>query len=129
MPAWPWNRLDGLPVLEGDRIRGTLFGSRSLDFLVRETSPKGAVLISPQTLLSVGPALTEAKAQAAGRATFSYEDIGGLKKEVQRVREIIELPLRFPEVFTRLGIDAPKGVLLYGPPGCGKTLIARAVAH
>ncbi len=127
--AYIGNRLDGLPVLEGDRIRGTLFGSRSLDFLVRETSPKGAVLISPQTLLSVGPALTEAKAQAAGRATFSYEDIGGLKKEVQRVREIIELPLRFPEVFTRLGIDAPKGVLLYGPPGCGKTLIARAVAH
>ena len=127
--AYIGNRLDGLPVMEGDRIRGTLFGSRSLDFLVRETSPKGAVLISPQTLLSVGPALTETKAHPAGRATFSYEDIGGLKKEVQRVREIIELPLRFPEVFTRLGIDAPKGVLLYGPPGCGKTLIARAVAH
>ncbi len=122
-------RLDGLPVVEGDRIRGTLFGSRSLDFLVRETSPKGAVLIAPETLLTVGPALTEAKAQAAARPTFSYEDIGGLKREVQRVREIIELPLRFPEVFARLGIDAPKGVLLYGPPGCGKTLIARAVAH
>lgn len=127
--AYIGNRLDGLPVVEGDRIRGTLFGSRSLDFLVRETSPKGAVLISPQTLLSVGPALAEARAQTGGHATFSYEDIGGLKKEVQRVREIIELPLRFPEVFTRLGIDAPKGVLLYGPPGCGKTLIARAVAH
>ena len=127
--AYIGNRLDGLPVVEGDRIRGTLFGSRSLDFLVRETSPKGAVLISPQTLLSVGPALAEARAQTGGRATLSYEDIGGLKKEVQRVREIIELPLRFPEVFTRLGIDAPKGVLLYGPPGCGKTLIARAVAH
>jgi transitional endoplasmic reticulum ATPase len=122
-------RLDGLPVVEGDRIRGTLFGSRSLDFLVRETSPKGAVLIASETLLTVGPALTEAKAQAAARSTFSYEDIGGLKREVQRVREIIELPLRFPEVFARLGIDAPKGVLLYGPPGCGKTLIARAVAH
>lgn len=127
--AYIGNRLDGLPVMEGDRIRGTLFGSRSLDFMVRETSPKGAVLISPQTLLSVGPAITETKAHPAGRSTFSYEDIGGLKKEVQRVREIIELPLRFPEVFIRLGIDAPKGVLLYGPPGCGKTLIARAVAH
>src|SRR5664280_407341 len=66
---------------------------------------------------------------SAARSTLSYEDIGGLKREVQRVREIIELPLRFPEVFARLGIDAPKGVLLYGPPGCGKTLIARAVAH
>ena len=123
------SRLDGLPVIEGDRIRGTLFGNRSLDFLVRETQPKGPVLIAPSTLLTVGPAQTEARTNQAGRATFSYEDIGGLKREVQRVREIIELPLRFPEVFVRLGIDAPKGVLLYGPPGCGKTLIARAVAH
>ena len=123
------SRLDGLPVIEGDRIRGTLFGNRSLDFLVRETQPKGPVLITPATLLTVGPAHTEARTNPAGRATFSYEDIGGLKREVQRVREIIELPLRFPEVFVRLGIDAPKGVLLYGPPGCGKTLIARAVAH
>jgi transitional endoplasmic reticulum ATPase len=123
------NRLDGLPVLEGDRIRGTLFGGRSLDFLVHETQPKGTVLIVSSTLLTVGKALAESKASTPGRSSFSYEDIGGLKREVQRVREIIELPLRFPEVFVRLGIDAPKGVLLYGPPGCGKTLIARAVAH
>ena len=122
-------RLDGLPVVEGDRIRGTLFGSRSLDFLVLETAPKGPVLIAPPTLLTVGPARTEARISSAGRPTFSYEDIGGLRREVRRVREIIELPLRYPEVFARLGIDAPKGVLLYGPPGCGKTLIARAVAH
>jgi transitional endoplasmic reticulum ATPase len=122
-------RLDGLPVLEGDRIRGTLFGSRSMDFLVQETTPKEAVLIAPTTLLTVAPARTEARTQAVGRPAFSYEDVGGLKREVQRVREIIELPLRYPEVFTRLGIDAPKGILLYGPPGCGKTLIARAVAH
>lgn len=122
-------RLDGLPVLEEDRIRGTLFGSRSMDFLVRETEPKGPVLIAPTTLLTVGPALTETKASSANRPSFSYEDVGGLKREVQRVREIVELPLRYPEVFVRLGIDAPKGILLYGPPGCGKTLIARAVAH
>lgn len=122
-------RLDGLPVLEGDRIRGTLFGSRSMNFLVQETTPKGAVLIAPTTLLTVAPARTEARTQAVGRPAFSYEDVGGLKREVQRVREIVELPLRYPEVFTRLGIDAPKGILLYGPPGCGKTLIARAVAH
>ncbi len=122
-------RLDGLPVLEGDRIRGTLFGSRSIDFLVQETTPKGAVLIAPTTLLTVALARTEARTQAVDRPTFSYEDVGGLRREVQRVREIIELPLRYPEVFTRLGIDAPKGILLYGPPGCGKTLIARAVAH
>ncbi|MDO8369711.1 MAG: CDC48 family AAA ATPase [Candidatus Nitrotoga sp.] len=122
-------RLDGLPVLEGDRIRGTLFGSRSMDFLVKETVPKGPVLIAPTTLLTVGSARTEARAGSIGRPSFSYEDVGGLKREVQRVREIIELPLRYPEVFIRLGIDAPKGILLYGPPGCGKTLIARAVAH
>lgn len=122
-------RLDGLPVLEGDRIRGTLFGSRSMDFLVQETTPKGAVLIAPTTLLTVASARTEVRTQAVERPTFSYEDVGGLRREVQRVREIIELPLRYPEVFTRLGIDAPKGILLYGPPGCGKTLIARAVAH
>lgn len=122
-------RLDGLPVLEGDRIRGTLFGSRSMDFLVKETDPKGPVLIAPTTLLTVGPARSEARAGSASRPSFSYEDVGGLKREVQRVREIVELPLRYPEVFVRLGIDAPKGILLYGPPGCGKTLIARAVAH
>lgn len=122
-------RLDGLPVVEGDRIRGTLFGSRYLDFLVRETAPKGPVLIAPTTLLTVGPVRAEPGEHPVGRPTLSYEDIGGLRREVRRVREIIELPLRYPEVFARLGIDAPKGVLLYGPPGCGKTLIARAVAH
>ncbi len=124
-------RLDGLPVIEGDRIRGTLFGSRHLDFVVKETAPKGPVIIAPQTLLKVGPvhAESESDKHPGGRPTLSYEDIGGLRREVQRVREIVELPLRFPEVFARLGIDAPKGVMLYGPPGCGKTLIARAVAH
>jgi transitional endoplasmic reticulum ATPase len=116
--------LDGIPVVEEDRIRATLFGTRSADFKVVSTSPSGPVVIHSTTALHVKAANVKARAHAV-----SYEDIGGLKREIHRIREIIELPLRYPEVFERLGIDAPKGVLLHGPPGCGKTLIARAVVH
>ena len=116
--------LDGLPVLEGDRIRATLFGSRSADFTVETTTPKGPVLVNPTTRLVIAKGGAEETTRSV-----SYEDIGGLKPQLQRIREMIELPLRYPEVFERLGIDAPKGVLLHGPPGCGKTLIARTIAH
>jgi transitional endoplasmic reticulum ATPase len=116
--------LDGIPVLAGDQVRANLFGARAQNFAVVETSPPGPVLIGAST--SIRFAIKEAQSK---RAAVTYEDIGGLRREVRRIREMIELPLRFPEVFERLGIDPPKGVLLHGPPGCGKTLIARAVAH
>src|ERR1039458_7502947 len=115
--------LDGLPVQEGNRIRATLFGSRWADFLVESTKPKGPVLIHSTTQLVIG---NPQQAEKVAERSTSYEDIGGLKPQLQRIREMIELPLRYPEVFERLGIDAPKGVLLHGPPSCGKTLIARA---
>jgi len=115
--------LEGLAVTAGDRVRATLFGSRSQDFLVAETAPRGVVLVQGATTIKVREEKT-----AERRTGISYEDIGGLHKEIQRVREMIELPLKYPEVFERLGIEPPKGVLLHGPPGTGKTLIARAVA-
>jgi transitional endoplasmic reticulum ATPase len=132
--------LDGLPVTVGDRVRAQLFGSRSAEFIIERTNPAtsaatasttGAVLINPSTqlLISGSAKSQDAKASSAGRPTISYEDVGGLKSQVSRIREMIELPLKYPEVFERLGIDPPKGVLLHGPPGCGKTLIARAIAH
>jgi len=93
--------------------------------MVRDTHPNGVVLIRPDTRLRIEG--TEDKSPA--RARIAYEDIGGLDKAIQRVREMIELPLKYPQVFERLGIEPPKGVLLHGPPGCGKTLLARAVAN
>ncbi len=117
--------LDGVPIMNGDHVRATLFGSRSADFKVESTSPKAPVIINPTTELVIG----KAAVREEKTGTLSYEDIGGLKPQVHRIREMIELPLRYPEVFERLGIDAPKGVLLHGPPGCGKTLIARSIAN
>jgi len=116
--------LEGLVIAEGDRVRVNLFGTRSVDFTVTGTSPEGVVMVAATTI-------TKIEGEGADRERglkVSYEDIGGLNKEIQRIREMIELPLKYPEVFDRLGIEAPKGVLLHGPPGCGKTLIARAVA-
>lgn len=116
--------LEGLPIVSGDRVRATVFGSRYQDFTVADTIPTGAVVINPQTLIRI-----EEKGAKLTKARVSYEDIGGLGKGIQKVREMIELPLRHPQIFEKLGIDPPKGLLLHGPPGTGKTLIARAVAN
>ncbi|MFO7987567.1 MAG: CDC48 family AAA ATPase [Desulfatiglandaceae bacterium] len=116
--------LEGLPLTEGDTVRARLFGTKTQDFRVVSTRPAGVVLIHPDTAMSIQD---KKEAEEAG-FRIAYEDIGGLGKEIRRIREMIELPLKYPQVFERLGIDPPKGVLLHGPPGCGKTLIARAVA-
>lgn len=116
--------LDGIPVIVGDRVRVDLFGTRAQSFTVTETAPSGPVLIGPATTIRIA-----GKEQESKTGTLTYEDIGGLHKEIRRIREMIELPLKYPEIFERLGVEAPKGVLLHGPPGTGKTLIARAVAH
>ena len=117
--------LEGLPLLTGDMVRARLIGTRTQDFKVVSTKPAGVVIINPKTVMRI----QEKKGVGEAMTRISYEDIGGLGKEIGRIREMIELPLKYPQVFERLGIDPPKGVLLHGPPGCGKTLIAKAVAN
>jgi len=117
--------LEGRVVTRGDIIPLNIMGRR-IGFAVTSTSPtETASLIDSNTEFIIG---SVPKAAAKGVPRVSYEDIGGLKNEVQKVREMIELPLRHPEIFDRIGIEAPKGVLLHGPPGTGKTLLAKAVA-
>ena len=121
--------LNRRPLTKGDAVIVpglTLMGGR-LVFAVTAVQPKGIVQIQADTQVQV---LEEPVKEEDLRATgIAYEDIGGLKEELRRVREMIELPLKHPELFEALGIDPPKGVLLYGPPGTGKTLLAKAVAN
>ena len=116
--------LSGLPMITGDRVKVNLAGARSQYFTVIGTAPQGAVVVNAATKLKV----TKADASEDRSFRASYEDVGGLDKELQRVREMVELPLKYPGIFRQLGVEAPKGVLLYGPPGTGKTLMARAVS-
>ena len=115
----------GVPVVLGDHLQITFLGSRPRSFTVEGAVPRGALLISTDTAIAFKA--PEVSAEKAYRV--SYEDIGGLDREVALVREMVELPLKFPQIFGLLGIDPPKGVLLTGPPGTGKTLIARAVSN
>ncbi|MEM2966478.1 MAG: AAA family ATPase, partial [Candidatus Nitrosocaldaceae archaeon] len=117
--------LDSVPLIKGDNVMVPYFGGR-LTFQVIGINPAAeAVLVTQKTVFHIA----EKGEQIRGVPQVTYEDIGGLKEEIQKVREMIELPLRHPEIFEKLGIEAPKGVLLYGPPGTGKTLLAKAVAN
>jgi transitional endoplasmic reticulum ATPase len=117
--------LEGRVLARGDYVPINVMG-RKIDLVVTSTTPTAeAVIVTDQTEVTVGEQVKEAP-RAIPR--IAYEDIGGLRPVIQKVREMIELPLRHPELFERLGVEAPKGVLLHGPPGTGKTLLAKAVA-
>jgi len=118
------NRLMERTFVEGDTTLVMMLG-HAIPFRVTKSRPHGIVRISHSTNVQI---LSEPAPETKGVPRTTYEDIGGLHEEIQRIREMVELPLRHPELFQRLGIEPPKGVLLHGPPGCGKTLLARAVA-
>ena len=124
---WLHSRLIGRPVVKGDYIKVGVLG-QELTFVVTATQPSGIVQITNYTDFEISerPVKEVEKTTALG---VTYEDIGGLKEEIQKIREMVELPLKHPELFEKLGIEPPKGVLLYGPPGTGKTLLAKAVAN
>jgi transitional endoplasmic reticulum ATPase len=117
--------LEGMPFIKGDNVMVPYFGGR-LTFEVIAVSPASTVLVTQKTAFVIS---LKSQTVTGGLTQVAYEDIGGLKEEIQKVREMIELPLRHPEIFEKLGIEAPKGILLHGPPGTGKTLLAKAVAN
>ncbi len=119
-------KLLGYPLTEDDTVLIPILG-KSLPFTVTSTVPKGIIRITEDTELKVIDKPIQVSEEALPRT--SYEDIGGLGDQIRRIREMVELPMKHPELFQKLGIDPPKGVLLHGPPGCGKTLIAKAVAN
>ncbi len=118
------------PVLKGNDVvvPNLLFMGTFVPFTVVSTSPAGVVMVGPETEITVNSEPVTKHEYKGPSFAITYDDVGGLNEELKRIREMIELPLRHPELFERLGISAPKGVLLYGPPGTGKTLIAKAVA-
>ncbi len=124
-PQYLLRMLEGRPVVKGEQIRVEMINN-SLSLVVVSTVPSGPVLITNDTIISITRETLEELPLHVRE--ISYEDIGGLSREIRDIREMIEVPLRHPELFAKLGINPPRGVLLHGPPGTGKTLIARAVA-
>src|SRR6476661_3526079 len=122
--------LDGALMTKGDTVPINVMGQR-IDLVVISTNPSGPVIVNDSTKITVSEESAKAVdiSKEGGVPSITYEDIGGIGDAVGRVREMIELPLRHPELFKRLGVEAPKGVLLHGPPGTGKTLLAKAVAN
>ena len=116
------NRLKGLPITHGDEIAVMILGN-AMDFKITKTTPKGVIKIDRTTILKIS-----AETAVDRKVRVTYEEVGGLREQVKAMREIVELPLRHPELFTRLGIEPHSGILLYGPPGCGKTLLAKVLA-
>jgi transitional endoplasmic reticulum ATPase len=117
--------LESVPLIKGDNVMVPYFGGRLTFQVIGVTPSADAVLITQKTTFNIA----EKGETLRGVPQVTYEDIGGIRGEIKKVREMIELPLRHPEIFEKLGIEAPKGVLLYGPPGTGKTLLAKAVAN
>ena len=117
-------KLVGLPVVENDIIPVPVLG-QAVQLVVIDTRPRGVVIITEKTTVDI----LEKPVTATTIPKVTYEDIGGLHEVIAKIRELVELPLRHPELFQRLGIEPPKGILLFGPPGTGKTLLAKAVAN
>jgi transitional endoplasmic reticulum ATPase len=116
------HRLKGYPLNEGDEISVVILGNQ-MDFSVQRLMPKSISIIEQSTRLTIVADVTSDR-----KPRVTYEEIGGMKEQIKRLREIVELPMRHPEVFARLGIEPHNGILMYGSPGCGKTLIAKALA-